>query len=64
MKAKMIMLVGLDLVSEDLEQTQSVPEVFSLDETDSECEGVSFCTNQQPPQGGGAVPDQVWSGSK
>ena len=24
----------------------------------------SFCTNQQPPQRGGAVPDHVWVGSK
>ena len=25
---------------------------------------VTFCTNQQPPQRGGAVPDSVWVGSK
>ena len=24
----------------------------------------SYCTNQQPPQRGGAVPDPVWVGSK
>ena len=35
-----------------------------LQSSDLPVRGVVVCTNQQPPQRGGAVPDPVWVGSK
>ena len=32
-------------------------------QTDSECDQIADCTNQQPSQRGGAVPDPVWLAS-
>ena len=33
-------------------------------EIEQEKQTATICTNQQPPQRGGAVPDPVWVGSK
>ena len=36
----------------------------TVDSVEMLCDKVETCTNQQPPQRGGAVPDPIWVGSK